>query len=260
MSQVSDYTNYTNATQRLQDSYDTERTETRANHEKEVKDLKEGNVNELQAAKKEYNQRLEAERAQARDEVKKLKEEMYDHNGKSYARDFKEQQEARNTLNRFHDDVQKQADRRVSRAEDRTDEQAAHQQEVENNKVEAALAAQNHSHMQQVNALEGELSEYRGADRNVEKDRAQARYQSIAENEKTYLDDKRRIIDGYDHEIGSMKEHQDQINQHFSRSEIKKQIFKNFTKLKSRKNIILKIPIKLHSRIPEITKSTLQTI
>jgi len=201
----------------MQDSFDAERTESKTNHEKEVKQVKAESEEELQTAKKEYNQRLEAERSQARDEVKRLKDELYDHSGKNSAREFQEQQNTRNSLNRFHDEIKSQADQRVSKAEDRTGQQAVHQQELVDSKVDNALSAQNRSHFQEMSALEDELGEYRNADRDVESDRAKAKYQSIQENEKNYLEDKRRIIDGYDRQITSMKGHEDEMAQHYDR-------------------------------------------
>jgi hypothetical protein len=217
MSQVSDYTSYQNSTQRMQDSYDTERTETRANHEKEVKKLKEETSDELENAKKDYNKRLEAEREQARDEVRKLKDDLYDKSGKASAKDFKEEQNVRNTLNRYKDEIQTQADQKVSKAEDRTGELAMKSQKVEDTKIQAALDAQNKSHFTELNALNDELSQYRNGDRDVESDRAKARYQSINENEKAYLEDKQRIVDGYSTEINSMKNHEGQMAQHYDR-------------------------------------------
>ena len=217
MSQVSDYTSYKNSLQRMQDSYDAERTETRANHEKELEQTKADAEQDVSSMKAEYNKRIENERAQAREEVKRLKEDLYDHSGKHMAQESRDRQLEKNNLSRYQDEVKRQADRRVAQVEDQSGERAMRQQETEDAKIAEALAAQKRSNYQEVNDLQDQVSEYADAGRDIASEKAKARAQSIAENEHKYLEDKQRIINGYERELAALKVHEDEMGEHYNR-------------------------------------------
>ena len=217
MSQVNEYNSYKNATQRMQDSFDTERADTARNHENEIKKTKEDSEEVIQEAKKSYDERLQNERTQARDEVSRLKNELYDQSGKNSANDMRESAQIRRLADQYREEVKTDADRRVAKAEDRTGSQATHMKDQEDARVNAALASQKRSHNLELNQLEDELAQYRTAGHDVDAEKAKGRHDGIAENEKNYLDDKQRIIEGYERQIASLKVHSDDMAQHYDR-------------------------------------------
>ena len=217
MSQVSDSTSYQSATQRMQDSFDAERAESRANQEKALKRTEQQAEETVNKTKQEYSQRLEEERAQAREEIRRLKEDAYDQSGKNFARDNKASQAEKNTLSRYRDEVSKDADRKVARAENRLASSGVHQKDLVDDKVSAALAAQKQSQYQEVKSLEDELDQYRNSDRDVEAEKAAGRAAGVTEVEGGNRDEKQRIIDGYERQIATMKRHEEEMARHYDR-------------------------------------------
>ena len=155
----------------MQDSYNSERAETRANQENEIKRTKQEAEENITKAKEEYNQRLQSERAQARDEVRRLKDELYDSSGKNSAKESKERQSERSDLSRYHDQIKKEADQRISRAESRLNTQSDRQQEIQDAKISEALAAQKKSDYREMSQYQDELSEYQNSGHDVDHDR-----------------------------------------------------------------------------------------
>lgn len=189
MSQVSDASSYQNSTQRLQDSLEAERAENRGKNEKELKKAKGSSEAEIAKTQKASNERLETERASARDQVKRLKEELYGQKGKSAA-----------------SEARLPAERQVIRSQSQGDQQ-----------VERAVEAQKKSARQEVRALQEELGQYRTEGHDVEKERAKAKQQLIAENEGTQINERNRIVESYEQQIARMKNHQSEMEDHYDR-------------------------------------------
>jgi hypothetical protein len=217
MSQVSDYTNYTNNLQQVRDSYDADKSDTRTQNEKQIQKVKDQAEETIQKARAEYTKRLGEERAQARDEIKKLKDELYDHNGKNATQETKDRKAEKETMNRFAEEVKAQADKKVASSEERSKAQIERDQEISDHKVTDALGAQRKSNYQEVKQLEEQLGEYQTANRDVASERAQARQQAIGENDHKYLAEKQQIIDGYERQMASLKDHQAEMSEHYSR-------------------------------------------
>jgi hypothetical protein len=217
MSNVSDATNYQNATQRMQDSFDAERAETRANQENALKRAEQQAEETLHRTKQEYSKQLESERTQARDEIRRLKEDAYNQSGKKSAHENRATQAEKNSLSRYRDEVTKEADSKVNRAENRLAKTQAHQNDATDDRVSSALAAQKESQYQEVRSLEDELDQYRNSDRDVASEKANARSQAVTENESNNIDEKTRIIEGYERQIATMKRHEDEMARHYER-------------------------------------------
>ena len=217
MSQVSDTNGYQNAAQRLQDSFESERSESRANHERDLQKTKGQTETEILSAKKEYNERLESERASARDEVRRLKDELYGQKGKTSANEYRELNEERKRLSSYQDELRSENDRKIQKIEKSADSRAEKNQSQEGNQVERAVEAQKKSARQEVRALEEELSQYRTEGRDVSAEKAKAKQETIAENEGSQISERNRIIEGYERQIEKLKGHQGELQDHFDR-------------------------------------------
>ena len=210
MSTVSDYTAYSKATQRLKDSFDTERSQSQARHEDEVLKLKSDQERELESLKREYNEALAEEKDSARQEVRKLKEDLYGSNGKRMSDDLKRLHEERQELDRYRREIQSEASRRVERAEEVSAEREGRIHEAAESNTEEALAAQRRSHTTEMKDLYDELAIYRNEGRDVETEKAKARHETIESYEADHLRERDRIVSSYEKTVARMGERADE--------------------------------------------------
>jgi len=206
MSSVSDYNAYTHAAQRTQDAYEAERSQSRANHEHEIDDLKEDQQKELDDARDEYNSRLQQVRDDAADDVRKLKQEMYDQRGKKYANDSRDLSDERNRLDDYRQQIEDEAQKRVDRADHSAHEQSLRSARTTDEKIEEALAAQKRSHQDEINELRDEMEIYKDHQYDVDHEKAQARQDQISDYEGDRLKERDQITSAYEKRIRRMKE------------------------------------------------------
>ncbi len=207
MSQVSDTSASKSTTQRKQDSFESERTETRANSERDVKKTKEQSEN---------IERLETERKSARNEVKRLKQELYGQKGTTSSSEYKELSDERKRLSAFRDEIKAEADKRVSSVERNSEGRAVKSQSREATQVERAVEAQKKSARQEVRMLQEELAQYRSEGHDVDAERAHAKQQTIAEYENDQINERNRIIDSYERQIEHLKDHESELQDHYA--------------------------------------------
>ncbi|NDF13984.1 hypothetical protein EB061_01510, partial [bacterium] len=179
MSTVSDYNSYSNSLQRLKDSYESDLSRSRSENEKEIEKLKKEYEGEITDRKNEYQERMGEERASAREEIRRLKDELYDSNGKRSAKEMKERLEDRAMLQEYREAVETDAGRKVEKvtrfAESRLEKQA-----LENNKkMEEAILAERRSHREEIKPVLQELAQFRGEGRDVAVEKANARQEMI---------------------------------------------------------------------------------
>ena len=205
MSTVSDSTSYSNATQRLKDAYDSERTQSRTQHEEETAKLKQAYETQLKATKENYQKNLSQEKAIARDEVRKLKDDLYGNKGKKISQEAQEQLSEQKKLSNYREDITRDADLKVKKAESYSDARVEEAYQNESKKTEDALAAQKQSHFQEMKELYDELETYRNEGRDVESERAKAREESISSYEGDHIKEKSRIVDSYEKTMGRLK-------------------------------------------------------
>jgi hypothetical protein len=217
MSTVSDYTAYSNATQRLKDSFDTERSQSQIRHEEEVLKLKADQERELETLKREYNEALVEEKDSARQEVRRLKEDLYGSNGKRMSDDLKKLHEERQELDRYRREIQSEASRRVESAEEASSSRADRVHEAADAKTEDALAAQRRSHVTEMKDLYDELAIYRNEGRDVETEKAKARQESIDSYESDHLRERDRIVSSYEKTVARMGERADEAESLYER-------------------------------------------
>jgi hypothetical protein len=217
MSTVSDYTAYSNATQRLKDSFDTERSQSQIRHEEEVLKLKADQERELETLKREYNEALVEEKDSARQEVRRLKEDLYGSNGKRMSEDLKKLHEERQELDRYRREIQSEASRRVESAEEASSSRADRIHEAADAKTEDALAAQRRSHVTEMKDLYDELAIYRNEGRDVETEKAKARQESIDSYESDHLRERDRIVSSYEKTVARMGERADEAESLYER-------------------------------------------
>lgn len=217
MSTVSDYTAYSNATQRLKDSYEADRSQSHARHEDEVTKLKADQEKELENLKREYNEALVEEKSHARNEVRRLKEDLYGSNGKRMSEDLQKLHEERKELDRFRNEIESGAHRRVERAESSASERAERIHEAAQAKTEEALASQRKSHASEVKDLYQELAQYRNEGRDLETERAKARHESIEQYEGDHLKERDRIVSSYEKTVTRMNERAEEAENLYER-------------------------------------------
>ena len=217
MSTVSDYTAYSNATQRMKDSFDTERSQSQSRHEEEVLKLKSDQERELENLKREYNEALAEEKDSARQEVRRLKDDLYGSNGKRMSEDLKRLHEERQELDRYRREIQSEASKRVERAEDASSGRADRIHEAAESKTEEALAAQRRSHTTEMKDLYDELAIYRNEGRDVETEKAKARQESIESYEGDHLRERDRIVSSYEKTVARMGERAEEAENLYER-------------------------------------------
>ncbi len=217
MSTVSDYTAYSNATQRMKDSFDTERSQSQTRHEEEVLKMKSDQEHELESLKREYNEALAEEKDSARQEVRRLKEDLYGSNGKRMSDDLKRLHEERQELDRYRREIQSEASKRVERAEEVSSEREGRIHEAAESKTEEALAAQRRSHTTEMKDLYDELAIYRNEGRDVETEKAKARQESIESYEADHLRERDRIVSSYEKTVNRMGERAEEAENLYER-------------------------------------------
>ena len=217
MSTVSDYTAYSNATQRLKDSFEAERSQSQSRHEEEVTRLKSDQERELESLKREYNESLAEEKDSARQEVRKLKEDLYGSNGKRMSDDLKRLHEERQELDRYRREVQSEASRRVERAEEVASGRESRIHEAAETRTEESLAAQRRSHMTEMKDLYDELAIYRNEGRDVETEKAKARQETIDAYEADHLKERDRIVSSYEKTVARMGERTEEAENLYER-------------------------------------------
>ncbi len=217
MSTVSDYTAYSNATQRLKDSFDAERSQSQARHEDEVLKLKSDQERELESIKRDYSEALAEEKDSARQEVRKLKEDLYGSNGKRMSDDLKRLHEERQELDRYRSEIQSEASKRVDRAEEISAEREGRIHEAAESNTEKALAAQRRSHTTEMKDLYDELAIYRNEGRDVETEKAKARHETIESFEADHLRERDRIVSSYEKTVARMGERTEEAENLYER-------------------------------------------
>ena len=160
MSQVAESSSMNSGTKRMQDAFDVERSESRSNHEKELRQIKEESEETLLAAKKEYNERLQAERAGARDDVRRLKEDLYNQYGKNSTQDLREQQVEKDRLNVFRKDLSKQTHQKIEELEDNHSNQLNEERERADTRLSQELDIQKKSNVEEQKKLQREHENY----------------------------------------------------------------------------------------------------
>jgi hypothetical protein len=210
MSSVNDYNSYSGAVQRLKDSYEAERKESSAAHDEQVSQLKAQHERALKTQREDYQKELSTEKTRARSDVQKLKEDLYGQDGKKVARELQERQDERRELDRYRKDLAAESQSKISRSAEDYEHRLENAYEQSDRRTEEALAAQRRSHSEEMKPLNEELQVYRNEGRDVEKEKARARQETISEYEKAHLTEKQRISDSYEHQFGRMREREDQ--------------------------------------------------
>lgn len=214
---VSDSSSAQNAIQRVKDSYDADRAQNEENHDAQIKKLKEEYETNIEASRKETNQRIASEREAAREEIQKLRDELYDSKGQKSAKEGVDEQTSRRDFNRYKSEVDRDASRRVKDAEEYADTRITAADKRTGIKVEDAVSAQKKSDSQQVKELRDEVSIYRAEGRDTYSTQAKAKEQTINAFEKEKLDERSRIVDSYERAIARMKDHESELEDRTSR-------------------------------------------
>jgi hypothetical protein len=217
MSTVSDYNSYSNSLQRLKDSYESDLSRSRSENEKEIEKLKKEYEGEITDRKNEYQERMGEERASAREEIRRLKDELYDSNGKRSAKEMKERLEDRAMLQEYREAVETDAGRKVEKvtrfAESRLEKQA-----LENNKkMEEAILAERRSHREEIKPVLQELAQFRGEGRDVAVEKANARQEVIQNFEDDHMRERDYIVGSYETLMERMKDKDEEQRDLYSR-------------------------------------------
>ncbi len=206
MSTVSDSTSYSRSLQRLTDSYESELEKTRANQEKE-----------LERVRNSYREEMKESKDEARQEIRKLKDELYDSQGKRAASESKREYEDQSRFANYREATEKDSAKRVESvqkyAESRMETLARENQD----RIEEALQAQKNSHREELKPMLEELALYRNEGRDPEAERAQARQEEIESFEADHRTEKKIIVDSYERILERMKNHEEELQDLYSR-------------------------------------------
>jgi hypothetical protein len=218
MSSVSD------ATTRLQESFERERAQNREAHERDSREKSNDYEEQLRSKSQEYNRRLQEIRAEAQEDVRRLKDEVYDKNGRTKTRDAVELQEERRRLGDYRDELRRETESRIQKVEQAAEIRAQKSGRNEESRVGQALEDQKRSHLQEITALHDELTHYRHLERDIDSERQQVRQKEIDEYEGQHLQEKDRIISNYERQIEKLHSRQDERDEHFTRRMIETQM------------------------------------
>ncbi|MBU6153318.1 MAG: hypothetical protein KGP28_03350 [Bdellovibrionales bacterium] len=206
MSTVSDSTSYSRSLQRLTDSYESELEKTRANQEKE-----------LERVRDSYREEMKESKDEARQEIRKLKEELYDSQGKRAASESKREHEQHARFAGYREATEKDSARRVESAQKYAESRMETIARENQDRIEEALQAQKNSHREEMKPVLEELALYRNEGRDPEAERAQARQEEIESFEGDHRIEKKTIVDSYERMLERMKNHEEELQDLYSR-------------------------------------------
>jgi hypothetical protein len=206
MSTVSDSTSYSRSLQRLKDSYESELEKTRASQEKELERVRESYRDDLKESKDE-----------ARQEIRKLKDELYDSQGKRAASESKKEYEDQSRFAQYREGTERDSARRVESIQKYSESRMETLARENQDRIEDALEAQKSSHREEMKPILDELALYRNEGRDPEAERAQARQEEIETYESDHRTEKRTIVESYERMLERMKNHEEELQDRYSR-------------------------------------------
>ena len=201
----------------MQDSFDADRANMRAQHERELERVKEDAEREVASAKKSYSERLNQDRQEAAGEVKKLKEEMYDSKGRKLGAEFSDSEKLRQNYEEYRNEARQEADKRINKAEAAAHSKAMDASSSETDRTQKALDAQKMASLDQVTKLEEELNHYRDQSRDIDKEKAAAKADTIALTEGDQIKERNRIIDSYEKTLNRYREKDGERSEYMAR-------------------------------------------
>lgn len=227
MSTVSDYNGYSSALQRMKDSYESDLSRSRSESEKEIQKLKKEYEGEITARKNEYQEQMGEERASAREEIRKLKEDLYDSNGKRSAKEMRDRLEDRAKLEDYRETIETDASRRVEKVTQFAESRLQRMGQESSKKIEEALRAERRSHREENKPLYQELAQFRSEGRDVATVKASARQEMIRNFEDDHLKERDYIVGSYETLMDRMKEKSEEEKDLYARKLNEAQIESN---------------------------------
>lgn len=194
------------AEQRRYDAQEAERARAREVQEKQLLSVKEDSQEELSKANDEYNSRLLDQKKSAHDEIRKLKEELYDQKGKKFVKDTRDLSDEKRNLENYREEMEKEYQIRSARVEQSAQSKVRTAESIQKDKVDDALAAQRQSHLQELASLQETLDLLKADPKDLNAERARARAEAIQEVTGPGLQEKERIQEAYTRIINRMKE------------------------------------------------------
>ncbi len=205
------------STDRMQENYDSALASARDAHERDLEKVSESSSEDVTVAKKEYNEKLRQIKAEAQQDIKKLKEEMYDSKGKRISAEAKDMQIQKDQLRNYKDELTRENDRaqkRIERGSKSNSEQVA---QIVDQKLQDAIQGERSSSHAQLKELRDQLATYQNHGNDLEREKAIARAKGVQETEGEYLKDRGRIQNTFEHQIKDMNAHQAEVQDMYAR-------------------------------------------
>ncbi len=217
MSTVSDSSSYSSSLQSLKDSYEAELSQSRTNHRKETEKLEEKSEKQLKSLKEEYQNKLTHEKEAAREEIRKLKDELYDSNGKRFSQDMIERSNGRSELQEYRELLEKESARKIEKIEQNARAKVEKSDQETGNQIEDALRSEKQSHAVETKELRDQLSIYWNEGRDVATEKANARQAVVQSYEGDHIREKENLVQSYDRLIGRMSDHEQDLRNEYGR-------------------------------------------
>lgn len=217
MSNVSEYTAYMDARRRMQESFDAERAQAKDNHERDIQSIKEDYNDDAKRVKNEYQERLVSEKESAREEVQKLKNDLYDAQGKRSTQQSVERLREQKELVQYKQDIEKEAQRQIQRSDEYSNHRAIEAAKRQDEQIGNALEMQKRSHVEEVKTLKDEIDMHRSYDHDVAKERANAKAEVIEQYEGEHIQERDRLVDAYESQVKKLHNDKEELKNYMGR-------------------------------------------
>lgn len=193
------------AEQARYEAFEAERARSRKNHQDEIQELKEDFEKTQTQSKSEQAERMQRLRDEAREDVRKLKEENYDRQGKQYANDSRDYSSQKEELERYRNELEKSYQQKNERLEEQSERRTSKTISQQEEKTAEALAAQKKSHLLEMKKLQEVIDQQSLDTRDIDAERAKARAQAIQDVELKAIRNQQNADSAYEIQLQKIK-------------------------------------------------------